>query len=420
MPANGKTPASTTDRTARRATAAFMAASALVAAGTAIGLLSVTGITAHAGGQRGASYSGLILSIVAATSALTMPYGPRMAHRFGTRRAFVLANLLLAVAWTVVGVLILAGAPAMPVLLAAAPVFGVSTSVAVLLAPIINKAYLTGSSMSGTYARMSVVHGVAAVIGSLAGGLLLNAAPLGWGLIINGLLFLPEAAVAGLWPPAQDPAGPAEAGRPWHDIRDIFVGSRQMRLLAMMACGMVIFVAPLSSLVVPITHDLRHEPLFIGAGLLAAALSAGRFFAPALVDRLSRGRTELAAGALAALGAGAMLLLFAVTSMLLTGFSELAVWVVIGLVSGAFRFTQRALSVGAAHDAAAGHHPAKALAALFLVSGLVAPIGLMLWGVLIDVMSAPAAVSVAAIGAMAVFAPMAMRSSARRWSSKAE
>jgi hypothetical protein len=301
----------------------------------------------------------------------------------------------------------------MAVLLPSAVVFGVCTSVAMLVAPMMNKAYMSGATMSGAYARSSVIKGVAAVIGSLIGGALLTVAPLGWGMIIDGLLFLPLALVVAFRPPADIPADPATRGRPWRDIRDIFVTNRQMRTVAIVACAMVIFVAPMNTLLVPITDDLRQAPLLAAAGVLSASIGLGRCFSAKLVDRLSKGRTELSASALADVGAGVVLLLFAGTAALLTGPLELLVWIPIGLAYGAFRFAGRALNVGAANEAAAVHHPAQALAALFLVSALVGPVGLMLWGLLIDTTSTTIAVVVAAVGIIALVAVLGYRRSPR-------
>ncbi len=172
-------------------------------------------------------------------------------------------------------------------------------------------------------------------------------------------------------------------------------------------------VAPMSTLLVPITEDLRQAPLIAAAGVLSASIGIGRCFSAKLVDRLTRGRDESSAAALADVGAGVALLLFAVTSALLTGPIELLAWMPIGMVYGAFRFAGRALSVGAAHQAAGAEHPTKALAALFLVSALVGPLGVMLWGVMIDMTSATAAVSAAAIGLIVIIVGLSYRRSAR-------
>jgi hypothetical protein len=238
-------------------------------------------------------------------------------------------------------------------------------------------------------------------------------------MIIDGLLFMPLATVVALRPPANIPADPTAPGRPWRDIRDIFVTNRQMRTVVVVACAMVIFVAPMNTLLVPITDDLRQAPLLAAAGLLSAAIGLGRCFSEKRVDRLSKGRTEVEASMLADIGAGVVLLLFALSAALLTGPLELLVWFPIGLAYGAFRFAGRALNVGAANEAVAAgaspaaHHPAQALAALFLVSALVGPVGLMLWGVLIDFTSTTAAVTTAAAGIIIVVAVFARRRPAR-------
>ena len=79
-------------------------------AGTAMGLLALTTLSATAGGQssRGVT-TAILLMIIALTTGGLVPLVPRVCHRFGVRRTYVVAMLMTACVWAALGMLEFAG-----------------------------------------------------------------------------------------------------------------------------------------------------------------------------------------------------------------------------------------------------------------------------------------------------------------------
>ena len=292
--------------------------------GTALGLLGATGATAAAGAKdHGAVYTGVYTALVLLTSALAVPYAPRVCRRLSTRTAFVTVQALAAATWVVAGSLLLLGAPTMPVLLVAAPVFGVTGGVTVVLRPVLAKSYLSSGGTADAFARVSVVSGAAWMVGALGGGLLLSNVALGWGLVLNGLLSAVLVLTVRAVAPGTPPAEPRRADHPWRDMRAALGASRTLRWTTALGCTVTLFVAPMTSLVVPIAQDLRQRPLVAGAGLLMTAFAAGEFLSPRLVRLLAHRRDDLTAATVSTTGAGVALLLLGTVSLMLSRKSEL-------------------------------------------------------------------------------------------------
>jgi MFS family permease len=377
----------------RRTSSAYMAAVGCSVAGSAAGFLGATGTTNAAGNPgNGAVYTGIYVSAVLLTSALVIPYAPMLSHRLGARSLFIKCKAVTAVVWLAVGCLLLAGVPGMPLLLVLSPVLGALSGLGSVLSPVMNKAYLAAPGMAAAFARMAVICGFAWGIGSLAGGLLLDVAPLGWGLIANGLLTIPLAVIVSRFSPLAALSDPIERGRPWHDVWGSLRGSEALRRVTLLACVVALCIAPLALLLVPITQDLRHQPLLVGSGLLMAAMALGEAFSPKLVRRLSIRHADLPSSAVTAIGAGVVLILFGISSVLLSGPVELGVWTLISVAFGVFRFASRAFTIGATAESRAPELVASSLATMMLVAGLFAPIGTFVWSLLIGYFSASTAV----------------------------
>lgn len=379
--------------------AAFVLGVGLATAGSSVSLLGATGITTEAGHlDSGAIYTGLYIVIGLVAGALTMPYAPRMCRVLGTRAVFTGASFLLSGLWILVALLIFLGVPALPVLLFAAPVGGGVIGLTAVLSPVVYKAYLSSSDMTQVMARMTVVKGVAAVVGALAGGVFISSGTEAFGLIAAGLLRIPLALFALRIAPALSIADPLQAHTPWSDIVTSLKENPALRRATFLACGVAMFVAPLASFVVPLTHALRREPLLQGAGLLMASIAVGELLSPIVVSRFRAKRTPIASSALASVVTGGILLALAVASMTLTNEIELVVWGMLGIGFGASRFASRALTFGAAAEAQADHDVSKSLAAMLLSACLVAPVGIVAWSVILRWGSAPAALIFGAVG----------------------
>jgi len=380
---------------------AYLLATACSVTGTALGLLGATGATTAAGAKdHGAIYTGIYTALVLFTSALAVPYAPRVCRRLSTRTAFVTVQAIAAATWVVAGVLLLLDTPTMPVLLVAAPVFGVTGGVSVVLRPVLAKSYLTSGGTADAFARVSVVSGAAWMVGALGGGLLLSNVALGWGLVLNGLLSSVLVLTVQRVAPTVAPAEPRRADHPWRDMRDALGASRTLRWTTALGCTITLFVSPMTSLVVPIAQDLRRTPLLAGSGLLMSAFAAGEFLSPRLVRLLSRHRKDLPAATIATTGAGLALLLLGAVSLVVTDQPELLAWMVVGVLFGGFRYATTALFVGSAAESGAAEDATTNLAAAMLVGGLAAPLGTLLWSAVIGGVSADAALFVGGAGAV--------------------
>lgn len=379
----------------------YIVAVGLATAGSAFGLLGATGITTAAGARsHGAIFSGVFMAIYLLAAGVATPYTPRVCHRFDTRTAFAGTQALGAVLWLLTGVALLLGAPPMPTLLAAAVPLGLVAGLSAVLRPIMAKSYLGAGNTAQAFAWMSVSTGMAWAAGALLGGWLLSAVALEWGLIIAGALSVALARTAHQVAPVVEPARPAVVARPWHEARWALQGSAVLRWSAALGAVAMLFLAPTTSLVVPIAQALGHTPNVTSAGYLMAAFSIGELCSPPVVRRMRSRRPDVPAACRATVLAGATLVVLAGASALLARRIELAAWVVIGIAFGALRFSAKAFYVGAAAESGPPGDATRNLAAATLIGLLAAPLGTLACSALIGGLSAEAAVLLSGFGAI--------------------
>jgi hypothetical protein len=174
-----------------------------------------------------------------------------------------------------------------------------------------------------------------------------------------------------------------------------------LRKVGLFVAGMTIFIAPMTSMAVPISAELRPpspELIVTGAGLLMAAFAVGRLLAPAVVHRLGKRYEAVAASAIAGLGAGLFLVLFALASAAQGGTRELLDWCVLGLAFGILLYGAKSLSVGAADRY--GEDSARSQAIVVLVAALAGPIGAIAWGWTLDTYGPEAALLLGGVAIM--------------------
>ncbi|MSO87651.1 MAG: hypothetical protein EXQ71_09040 [Acidimicrobiia bacterium] len=305
---------------------------------------------------------------------------------------FVVGKSTGAVLWLGGGLLILGGAPPVAVLYCLAPLMGVAIGTTQVITPLLTKAYLAAAgSMSATWARIKAFSAIGAATGALGGGVLLNAGTFGWGLVLNSALTLPLIVVVWRIDPAGSFQEPRPSERAWRDIRTLVRSNRALRLAFINASLVSVVVAPPLLLVVPITNDLRPGAVLVGAGILRASLYLGEFLVPLVVRRSTRQRSDLEGSILTGAGAAAVLVLLALTALILTRGVELVAWVAIGIGLGSLRYGSRAMTVGTATDAVEPGQQVHAIAAISVAAQLAAPVGLLLWGLCIDGLSATTA-----------------------------
>lgn len=384
-----------------RAASFYMVTTALSVVGTALGLLGATAATTAAGGAaHGAFYTGVYMTVTFIGSALVAPYAPHICAHLSVRGAYAWIQAINAATYLVAGLALLGGASTMPTLLVAAPIFGATSGVSLVLLPPLSKAYLTSADTARAYARVSVATGIAWFVAGIVGGQLLSHIPFGWGLVLKAPLTVGLALTAACIRPASEPEVPWVPERPWRDAGKALRDSRVLRWTAAVGALVMVFLAPTASLVVPIAQDLRRSPEVAGAGLLMAAFAVGEIATPRVVQRLASRWAILPASAFAVAFGGGSLVALGVVSLLLSHGIELVAWLVIGIAFGAFRFAARSLTGGSAADSGRPEDAAANLAASTTVGLLVAPVGTLTCSIGIDLLSADAAVLLGGVGAI--------------------
>ena len=377
----------------------FLATYGFMSAGLAIALLDATAITTSAGHRtNGAVYTSLYLAVLLFASALSVPYAPSLAARFNARSAFTFSIAAASVCWLIAGMLVVGGVKPIPVLMVNAVVIGLLYGLFSAFIPLYSNAYLAGDGMAGAYARLSVAGAIGMAIGGLGGGIILNQVEPGWGLIARGALGVPFALFIWFKPPLVEPQSPTPRHGPWKTMSSNLSGNAGLRSAALLGGAVSMLAAPLASLLVPVADALRQAPLLPGAGILMAGMYAGQLLTPKIVSRLSGGRTQMNGSALAAIGAGALLAIYGVASLFFNKEPELVLWAIIGIGFGALWLAQRSINLEAATASVDGALTGEAVAIFTFVVSLAAPIGVLIWGFLINHVTVEAAIFTGAAG----------------------
>jgi len=365
---------------------AYLIAYGLEICGLSISALFCAAIMTRAGGhQNGALLTAcyLALSMIAAAAAIAS--APKVMGRWGLARSFGVAIALTGLAMVALGVVILLGGPAPVVLLAFAPIVGALGGLAGVLNLIVARAFLGGEDMSRVSATMSVASGLAWGLGALIAGFGLRHVSLGVGPLVAGLLCFPMATLMVVRPPA----GTMPEGHAKRSATMMSLVRRNARLrAATVVVGLICVVAiPMAALIVPIADQLRQTPLIPGAAIVLFAMSLGALLTPIVVRRMAGHGTTLRRAGAAVVACGTSMMVMAVAAQMTTGQVQLGIWFGVGIVFGAARFATRAFLLGAGVEAVAPENAVTAVAAVRFVSYLAAPIGVLVWGVLIHFIS---------------------------------
>ncbi len=382
----------------------FLGTTLLSALGSVMALLAATVVSSDAGatGAAAASYTSLMLALNLIMASLSTPYAPTLAHRFGTRRVYATSMALNVAFYGLLAAALGAGIPGFPTLMVLTPALGAVAGISHALAPSVLKGYLAGDDLASAETRVAVASGVAWAIGALAGAVMIDAVGPAVAFAANAALTLPFALVVGLAVPAAEPSRPARARRPWRSlIGSVRANPRLLRacLLGLLSAALVV---PLVSMVVPVTRDLDHN-LAVHAGLVLAAISLGAILSPAPVYQLGSRMGPLRASGVAYAITGVVLIGLAVIGVLLSHNAQLVAIAAVAVIYGAMSSAGSSLLIDdAAESAASTEAEQESLAAFFLVTGLGTPIGTVLWGRLIDSVSAPFLLAVVGAAMVAV------------------
>ena len=383
-------------------TIGFLAFGGVAVAGTMAGQLGATSAITYAAGSAAGTATAIFLTLMLLTGAVASAAANRLAARWGTLRTFGWAQGGVAAAWALTGILEGVTDSSLVVLFLAAPVFGVFSGITAVLTPFACRAYVNAESLTGSVAKRSAVSGVAAIAGSVVGGYVIHVTAPGIGILANGLLTIPLAVFTLLVHPVGAVAAPHVTSHAARVVVAALRSDRHLRLLALLVAAFMIFVVPMVGMLVPILNDLDHSPLPSGAGLMLGGIAAGRLFVPWIVRWLRPRYREFAAAVRTAVATAAFMIVFAISAVPSFSDADLVIWTVIGIGIGASRFTTRAALTGAASSSMGEGRDMLGVTALVLVGTISSPVGYLIWGPMIDLVSAPVTIVAAASAMIAV------------------
>ena len=397
---------------ARSTSVGYLVVGGIAVAGTIAGTLSATAATTLGASGNGGLITAVFLALLLVCAGIAAPWTERLAARRGPLKTFAWAQAGVAVSWIITGIIVATTDEQIVVLLIAAPVFGLLSGVTAVLTPIVTRTYFARTSIAASMSWRSAVSGLAAVAGAIIGGSIISATDPTAGVIANGLLTIPLAVFVMRVAPLREPHPPrADRGQPMRRILGSLRTNARLRQVVILAVASTLLVVPMISMIVPILNSVDHAPLPSGAGLVLAGIGAGRVVTPLVNGRVERRWGDLQASLWALVGAAVFMFAFSLSALLPLSEFDLVAWTMIGFGLGACRFTYRSLMIGAAAAAGSsepGGDEMEGLAAVTTIGVFAAPIGVLAWGVMIDVTSSPVTVAVGASGIVLVAAFMGL------------
>lgn len=369
----------------------YLGTTFLSALGSVMALLGATVVSSQAGdsGAQAATYTSLMLALNLIMASFTTPYAPRLGHRFGIRRVYGIAMALNVLLYGMLAVLIFAGVPGFPALMVMSPLLGAVGGISHAMSPAVLKSYLAGDDLASAETKTSVASGFAWVAGAIGGALVIDAVGPAVAFAGNALLTLPFVLVVILVAPAVEAERPMPQPHPWRALGSSLRTNPRLARASLLGLISAALVVPLASMVVPVTRDLDHD-LAIHAGLILAAISFGAILSPIPLNQLGTRMGPLRSSGLAYGIAGAVLVVLALIAVMLTHTPQLVAIAAVAVVYGAMSSAGGNLLVdSAAVSAKKIEQEQENLAVFFLITGLGAPIGTLLWGRTIDVLSVP-------------------------------
>jgi len=371
----------------------FIAAMGFSGAGFTVSILAATAITsATEGGIHGALWTGAFLIIMFLTKAIAVRAVPGWSARIGPERLFLITTLLLVVAWGGAGLLVVLGGPATALMIAVAPVDGIANGVFAVESPLLSKAFLPGHSLAAANARVFVVWGIACAVGAIAAGLMISGPGAGWTLVARATLSIPLLLVIRRLPRTTSRStSPGEVAGAASDAADevgkgpSILADPAVRRVVILAVTLTAATAPAIAMIVPIAQSLGHTSGVIGASIVLAAMSVGGLLAPTFVRLFERGLTRGRDPVLPALiVTGLALAAFGFVSTFLTGRTELLVWAAIGLVFGGAELASQSTVLGQVVRVSGSSEARHAISTMKFSTNLAAPVGFVVWEVLLD------------------------------------
>lgn len=384
----------------------FMAAMGFSGAGVTVSILAATAITsATGGGIHGALWTGAFLIIMFVMKAIAVRAEPGWSARIGPERLFLLTTCLLVVAWGGAGLLVVLGGPATALMIAVAPVDGIANGVFAVESPLLSKDFLPGHSLAAANARVFVVWGIACAVGAIAAGLMISGPGAGWTLVARATLSIPLLLVIRRLPRSisRSPSHGEDSGAASDTADELRKGpgilaDPAVRRVVILAVTLTALTTPVIASIVPIAQSLGHTSGVMGASIVLAAMSVGGVLAPTFVHQFERGLTRGWDPVLPAVVViGLALASFGIVSTFLTGRTELLVWAAIGLVFGGAEFASQSTVLGQVVRVSGSAEARHAISTMKFSTNLAAPVGFVLWDILLDTTGGVTAMFVSAV-----------------------
>jgi hypothetical protein len=155
--------------------------------------------------------------------------------------------------------------------------------------------------------------------------------------------------------------------------------------------------APVLVLIVPIAESLGHTSSVMGASIVLSAMSVGGLLAPAFVRMFERRQDGDRDPVLAALFiTGLLLAAFGMVPIFLNAWIELLALAVIGLIFGGSEFASQSTALGQVVRVSGSFGARDAIGSMKFSTSLAAPVGFVVWDLLLEETNGTTAMLVAA------------------------
>ena len=394
----------------------FLVASGLASAASAIIPIEMAAIATSAGSANGGKYAAVVFVLVSLATAISTPFIPLWAQRWGYSRVLRDAMSLRSALFVCIGLAAIIGDFDYLMIFIASPLIGVLIAIRMSCTPLLGRAILSPDSPV-MWSRRQRVRAPAAALGAVIGGLLVSSEAIsGFGLMLGGLMSIPLALVAASTN-ADHITPPVMNRRRYNLFTELKAmwGQVPIRVGCCVAVVGSFVLTPLHTMIVPILAELDRDRLWQGAGLILASLQLGSMGTKFVLNKLRRIRQvsngQIATSAMAV--SGALMFSFTVATSSRLGSLELVMWILISGGVALFRGVVNATQVGVFIDDANRTEDANGIAALNFIRTTSTTIALLIWGVLIDEVGSEfllAGAGLLAVAAGAILMPMIRRS----------
>lgn len=360
-----------------------------------------------------ARITSLVFALNLVLRSLAIPYATRLARKIGTIRTIYLVKIGSIIATFTAGFFLTrdeSGSSIVPVLLVYGGVAGLLSGIKKPLNPPLLECY-SGLSLDEATARNRMFYGASSAIGALAGGFAIDEfgpEPL---YFVGAFLTIPTVIFLLLLPPKTKLERPEAVAHPWRNMVNCLRSSPALRSAVWLGLASAILLGPLISMLVPILNQLGHSDAK-KAGVVLTIVAAGQVLTPFVVRKLQQGRASLVAATRAVQITSVAFLLVSGIVFLEASDRFFLLVACVFIFGAVFSSVSSFLYVSATHGVS-GQDEDEYLATYMLVTGLAAPVGTLIWGHALDVVSLEIFFLVVSIAA-ALVVPALLRQSLRR------